>query len=66
MYALGLERLAERGDIEAVAELGDLISLCARAEAEDRQELVEPLWDASVRRLRGLGEGARAEVPFPA
>jgi hypothetical protein len=66
MYALGLERLADAGDIEAVAELGDLISLCARAEAEGRGELVEELWEASVRRLCGTGEGARAEVLFPA
>src|SRR4051812_39948198 len=38
MYALGLERLAQAGDLDAVAELADLISLCAQAEAEDRPE----------------------------
>ena len=29
LYALGLSRLAEAGDLEAVAELADLISLSA-------------------------------------
>ena len=62
LYALGLERLAQAGDLDAVAELSDLISLCARAAAEGRDELVEPLWAATVRRLAGEGPGARAEV----
>ena len=63
LYALGLARLAEDGDLEAVAELSDLISLCAQAEAERRPELVERLWSASAARLLdGAGEGARAEV----
>jgi hypothetical protein len=63
MYAHALARLAELGDIEAVGELADLISLCAQAEAAGRRELVERLWDASSRRLLGgTGEGAREEV----
>ena len=63
LYAQGLARLAELGDVDAIAELADLISLCARAEAEDRADLIERLWDASARRLlEGDGEGARAEV----
>lgn len=70
LYALGLDRLARAGDLHAVAELGDLISLCARAEAEGRRELIEPLWEASVRRLEHGGPGARAELAragaFPA
>ena len=66
LYALGLERLAEEGDVGAVAELGDLISLCSQAAIEGRRELVEPLWEATARRLAGAGEGARAEVPFSA
>ena len=61
LYALGLARLAELGDLDAVAELGDLISLCAWAHAEGRPELVEDLWAASVRSLSdGGGPGARA------
>ena len=63
LYALGLARLAERGDVEAVAELSDLISLCAKAEAEGRRELSERLWEASVEALsEGGGPGARALV----
>jgi hypothetical protein len=62
LYALGLERLAEAGDLDAVAELSDLISLCSRAEAESRSDLVERLWAATVRRLEGDGPGARAEL----
>ena len=34
LYALGLARLAEAGDLEAVAELSDLISRSAQAHAE--------------------------------
>src|SRR4029453_17226103 len=35
LYALGLERLAARGDLESVVELADLISLAAQIHAED-------------------------------
>ena len=66
LYALGLARLASAGALDAVAELADLISLCSRAEAEGRQELVEALWEATAARLAGTGDGARAEVSFPA
>ena len=63
LYALGLARLAQRGDIEAVAELADLISLCAWAEAEDRRSLVPELWEATVSALSpGGGPGARAAL----
>jgi hypothetical protein len=63
LYAQGLARLAELGDMEAVGELSDLISLCAWAEAAGRRDLVDRLWDASARRLLGGGgAGARAEV----
>jgi hypothetical protein len=51
LYALGLARLAERGDVAAVAELSDLISLCARTEAEGRRDLSERAWDASLEAL---------------
>ena len=51
LYALGLERLAERGDLQAVAELADLISLCAQAQAEGRPEAARPLWESSVAKL---------------
>src|SRR5919197_5340465 len=47
LYALGLERLAALGDLEAVRELSDLISLGAQLHAERRQGANE-LWLASV------------------
>lgn len=48
LYALGLARLAERGDLPAVAELSGLISRSAQAHAEGRGAGVEALWDASA------------------
>ena len=62
LYALGLARLAAAGDMEGVAELSDLISLCAWAEAEGDPELVEELWEASLEALARGGPGARAAV----
>src|SRR4051812_32358550 len=51
LYAIGLERLAEDGDLRAVAELADLISGCAQAEAEGRARDAEALWESSVEAL---------------
>jgi hypothetical protein len=51
LYALGLSRVAERGDLEAVAELSDLISAAARAQAEGDPVRAEALWPESARRL---------------
>lgn len=51
LYALGLERLADAGDLEAVAELSDLISDSARDHAEGRAEPVAERWAASARKL---------------
>jgi hypothetical protein len=48
LYALGLARLADAGDLPAVAELADLISRSAQAHAEGRGDSAEPLWDASA------------------
>jgi hypothetical protein len=62
LYALGLARLAELGDLPAVAELADLISLCAWAEAEGRSDVLEELWGASAAALAGNGPGARATL----
>lgn len=52
LYALGLARLAESGDLPAVAELSDLIARSAQAHAEGRGDAAEALWDASARALR--------------
>jgi hypothetical protein len=51
LYALGLERLAEAGDLAAVAELADLISACAQAQAEGRADETRALWDATLQRF---------------
>ena len=48
LYALGLARLADSGDLPAVAELSDLITRSARAQAEGRGGEAEALWDASA------------------
>ena len=53
LYALGLSRLAERGDLEAVGELADLIAACARAQAEGTPEQIPDLWAASTAQLAG-------------
>jgi hypothetical protein len=63
LYALGLERLAAAGDLPAVAELADLISLTAMAHAEGDAELADALWEASARALGPAGGvGARQVV----
>jgi hypothetical protein len=51
LYALGLSRLAEAGDLEAVAVLADLISACAQAESEGRRDGAREEWDASANAL---------------
>jgi hypothetical protein len=48
LYALGLDRLAETGDLEAVAALSDLISATAQAQVEGRVGDAEALWEASA------------------
>lgn len=52
LYAMGLARLAELGDLQAVAELADLISLLAQVRAQprarERDKLVAALWDAGA------------------
>jgi hypothetical protein len=62
LYAMGLARLAELGDLEAVAELADLISLLAQVDAQpraaDRDALVAAIWDAGA---TAIGWGGSAE-----
>ena len=48
LYALGLERLAALGDLDAVAELADLISLVAQAHAEGDAERAAAAWHAGA------------------
>jgi hypothetical protein len=47
-YARGLSRLAELGDLEATAELGDAISLIAQARATGDEGLAEAVWQAGA------------------
>jgi len=44
LFALGLDRLAALGDTRAVAVLADLISECARRQAEGDVEGISGLW----------------------
>jgi hypothetical protein len=57
LYAIGLERLVALGDVPAVIELADVISLCALAHARGADELAGPLWAAGA---RAVGWGASA------
>ncbi len=49
LYALGLARLAELGDLEAVGELADVISLAAQAHAEGDPDRATAVWEAGAR-----------------
>jgi hypothetical protein len=58
LYALGLSRLAQLGDLDAVAELADLISLLAQAQAAGDPALAAAVWDAGA---AAIGWGGSAE-----
>ena len=59
LYALGLERLTALGDLAAIRELSDLISLCAQLHAADgRGEGTAALWLAAA---VAIGAGAGEE-----
>jgi hypothetical protein len=49
LYALGLARLAEEGDLESVTMLADLISGCAKAHAEGDPGSAAELWARASR-----------------
>ena len=66
LYALGLERLAALGDLDAVRALADLISASARAHAEGRPELAEQAWAASVTGLTEPGATGSGHGDAPA
>jgi hypothetical protein len=54
-YADGLAELAALGDLPAIAELADAISLCAQAHAAGDPELAAAVWEASATAV-GWGE----------
>ena len=49
LYALGLARLVRLGDVDGVAELADVITLCALAHAGGQLELAAAIWMAGAR-----------------
>jgi hypothetical protein len=52
LYALGLDRLATMGDTRSVAVLSELISKCAQAHAEGREDEVDAMWVDAEKRIR--------------
>ena len=58
LYALGLARLAALGDLDAVGELADVISLAAQAHAGADRELAQAVWEAGA---VSVGWGASEE-----
>jgi hypothetical protein len=48
LYALGLDRLAALGDLDAVAELADVVALAAQAHAAGDAELADAIWEAGA------------------
>jgi hypothetical protein len=59
LYALGLERLAALGDLDAIRELSDLISLAAQLhDAQGGRQAANALWLASV---TAVATGAASE-----
>jgi hypothetical protein len=49
LYAIGLDRLAALGDVEAVAVLADVISRVAQAHAEGDPARAEAVWPEGAR-----------------
>jgi hypothetical protein len=48
LYAIGLARVSALGNLDAVAELADLISLLAQAAADEDRELADAVWNAAA------------------
>jgi len=61
LFALGLARLADLGDLAAVTELADVISLAAQAQAEGDAERAAAVWAAGVFAV-GHGSGPELEA----
>jgi hypothetical protein len=59
LFALGLARLAELGDLPAIAELADVISLSAQAHAEGDAARAEATWAVGV---AAVGHGGGPEL----
>jgi len=48
LYTIGLERLVALGDLDAVLELADVISLCALMVGRGERSSCDPLWRAGA------------------
>ena len=51
LYALGLDRLAALNDTRAVAVLSNLISTCARLQADEEADQIPPLWRTAAEQI---------------
>ncbi len=58
LYALGLARLAEIGDLDSVNELADLISLLSQAQLQGDDALARAIWEAGA---AAIGWGSSPE-----
>jgi hypothetical protein len=61
LYALGLAQLAALDDVQAVAELADVISLVAQARAASDRRLADAVWEAGAVAI-GWGPSVEHEV----
>ena len=64
LYAIGLDRLAARGDTAAIAILADLIGTCARLQAEGKAEGIADLWRKAAEKI-AAGSGSVTQVTPP-
>ena len=62
LYALGLGRLVDLGDVAAVAELADVIGLAAVARAAGDPDLAEAVWSAGAHAVGWGGSSAHAQA----
>ena len=61
MYALGIERLVQLGDVHAVGELADTIAIASLAAAREDAGLAESVWGAGASAVaHGQDDGHRA------
>jgi len=60
LYALGLSQLVALGDVAAVGELADLITISAQAQEAGEEELAAAMWSAGARAI-GWGPSAGHE-----
>jgi hypothetical protein len=60
LYALGLSRLAALGDLEAIAELADVISIVSQAHAAGDPDLAAATWEAGAVAIGWGGSRAHA------